>query len=83
MSTSAVLKIKGKAISKGLLLALAVNLLGVIWSVTGSLIAFPIALLWTALTLGVATIVYFATARWRRATDGDPSEPALSASADS
>ena len=78
LSTSAVLKIKGRAISKGLLLALVVNLLGVVWSVTGSLIAFPMAILWTVLTLGVATIVYVATARWRRIPAGEPSEPALS-----
>lgn len=76
LSSSAVLKIKGKAISKRLLLALSINLLGVIWSVTGSLIAFPKALLWTVLTLGGATILYFVTARWRRATEGVPPEPA-------
>ncbi len=82
LSSSAVLKIKGKAISKGILLALVVNLLGVIWSVIGSLIAFPMALLWTVLTLGAATIAYFATARWRRATEVVPHDPTLSTTAD-
>lgn len=81
MSASAILKVKGSALSKGLLIALGINLLGVIWSVTGSLIAFPKALLLTALTLGGASILYVATARWRRATA--PHDPARSTTADS
>lgn len=83
LSSSAVLKIKGRAISKWLLLALGINLLGVIWSVTGSLIAFPRALLWTVMALGGATILYFVTARWRRAAEDVPPENALSPTADS
>lgn len=77
LSACAILKVKGRAISKGLLLALVVNLLGVIWSVTGTLIAYPMTLLWTALTLGVATILYFATARWRRAAEALPEPTAV------
>ncbi|MNU03916.1 hypothetical protein D3C72_2481180 [compost metagenome] len=62
---SAVLKIKGRAISKGLLAALIINLLGVIGSVAGSLMAYPMTLLWTGLTLGVASLVYVATRHTR------------------
>jgi hypothetical protein len=82
LSASAILKVKGKAISKGLLLALVLNLLGVIWSVTGTLIAYPMTLLWTALTLGVATLLYFATARRRRAPEAVPEPAAVPTTAD-
>ncbi|MNY74161.1 hypothetical protein D3C86_2131220 [compost metagenome] len=45
---------------------------------TGTLIAYPMTLLWTAATLGLATLVYFATARQRRAAMAAAEAPLVS-----
>jgi APA family basic amino acid/polyamine antiporter len=65
LSASAILKIKDGGISKWRLAALAVYLLGVGWSVVGSLIANPLTILWVTLTLGVASLFYVVTVRRR------------------
>lgn len=67
LSASAVLKIKGRAIEPWRLAALVVFLLGVSWSVLGSLVSDPMSLVWAGGALAVATVGYALTHRRRSA----------------
>jgi APA family basic amino acid/polyamine antiporter len=64
LSASAVIRIHGRWIPRGLAVALALFLVGVVWSVVGSLIAYPQTIGWAALTLGLASAFY----AWQRRT---------------
>lgn len=65
LSASAILRVKGAAIPKWLYGVLAFYLLSIAWIVGGSLIAYPMTLLWAAATLAVASVFYVATRRLR------------------
>ncbi len=64
MSATAVVKLYGRALAAHLWVALAVFVLGVGWSVAGSLYAYPMTALWALITFAVASASYLA-ARWR------------------
>jgi APA family basic amino acid/polyamine antiporter len=58
LAASAVIKLEGRSMRPGIAAALGVFLLGVVWSVTGSLIHSPLTIAWALLTLLVATAFY-------------------------